>query len=378
LKLTEIQQQEEAAKKQAGGEHHAVDSNQPSLSGRSFQLKNLLGVGGKEKGWTAPSNQQGGASSASLRDIQVEQERLSQEAAAQQPRPTSGPPATPQQLPLSSQWKAPVGQAKSFTEIIEEEKLAAAAAGLSQGGEVVKAAKGGSWAAKAGGSKVLETGIPAAWVAGQAQVSESSDPTPSAAAAAGGKSTARRVVAATPAAASGTGAPKTIQQQPQPAVAAAAKKGASVSASNSDSIVDWSVQQLKRFAGEDKQQRDDPALIEFCLTLKSAVEIREYLADYLGSTPQVPSCLCFTFSLSVSLSPSLCLCLSLSPSVSLPLSVSVSLSPSLSPLSLSISLCVSLCLSLSLSFPRLSVSLCLCLSLVSLSLSLPVSLSLSR
>jgi hypothetical protein len=313
LTLTEIQQQEEAAKKQStSGDQHPSD-NQPS-SVRSFQLKNLLGVGGKEKGWSSSSpNQHAPATSSpsSLRDIQVEQERLSQETAAAQqlsrPAVVSGPPAVAQQpLPLSSQWKAPVGQAKSFTEIIEEEQRLAAAAGASQG-EVTKAPKGGSWAAKAGGSKVLETGIPAAWIAGQSQKSETSDSDPTPA----GAKAARRVAGNTsaPVPASGAGASKA---QPPPATAATKKSSSSAAASpsNSDSIVDWSVQQLKRFAGEDKQQRDDSALIEFCLTLKSAVEIREYLADYLGSTPQVRSSLSFSVPVLTLSVCGLCRCLS--------------------------------------------------------------------
>jgi hypothetical protein len=34
-------------------------------------------------------------------------------------------------------------------------------------------------------------------------------------------------------------------------------------------------------------QSDDLSLIQVCYSMQSAVDIREYLADYLGSTPQV-------------------------------------------------------------------------------------------
>jgi hypothetical protein len=283
LTLTEIQKQEEAAKKQHNSEHQT--ENAPT-SARSFQLKNLLGVGGKEKGWSASSNPSP-QSAASLREIQVEQERISQEVATQQQQhraavaAASGPPASATaqvQLNLSqSQWKSPQqnqGAARlALAEIMEQERLAAAAASASQQNEVKP--KGGSWAAKAGGSKAMDSGIPAAWIAGQSQKpqdSGNSDPTPASAVA--GKS-AKRVAAPAP--------------QPTQAAQQTAKKTPSAAAppSNGDSIVDWSVQQLKRFTSDDKSSTDDLALIEFCLTLKSAVEIREYLADYLGSTPQV-------------------------------------------------------------------------------------------
>lgn len=220
----------------------------------------------------------------------MEQEKLIQETISQ--RAASGPPAAPQQpLPSQSQWKAPVGQgqAKPFAKIIEEEKLAASTSQAE-----VKVAKG-SWAAKAGGSKALESGIPAAWIAGQSQrvESENTDPTPAAAAAVGkGK---RTVVSTTD---SSTPSTSNVVKPTSTTQPAAKKSGTSASTSstvavvpsapsNSDSIVDWSVQQLKRLSSDNKNTTDDLALIEFCLTLKSAVEIREYLADYLGSTPQV-------------------------------------------------------------------------------------------
>jgi hypothetical protein len=303
LKLTEIQQ-EEAAKKQRSPEHpHSQQAdNSPPSSARSFQLKNLLGVGGKEKGWSSSGspNQQ---SAASLREIQVEQERLSQEVATQQQQHRAavvGPPAAaPQPQSNVSQWKSPQQtQSARLAEIMEQERLAAAAAaGASQQNEA-KPIKGGSWAAKAGGSKAMDSGIPAAWIAGQSQRPESGslDPTPAAAAVGAGKSGKRVVTSApSPAQATQQNAKKSSSASTpsQPSVAPAAP-------STGDSIVDWSVQQLRRFTNDNKRESSsDATLIEFCLTLKSAVEIREYLADYLGSTPQV----CLPSPL-----PSLCWC----------------------------------------------------------------------
>lgn len=274
LKLTEIQQ-EEAAKKQHNPDHPNSQTENPPSSVRSFQLKNLLGVGGKEKGWSANSNQ----SAASLREIQVEQEKLSQVAATQQRRAAeNGPPAAPPQPQINlSQWKSPQQiQAARLAEIMEQEKLAAATAGASQQSETKPIR--GSWAAKAGGSKAMDGGIPAAWITGQSQRSDGAnlDPTPAAAA-------GRSVKPVVTSASSAQVLKKSSASTPsQPSVPVAPP-------SSGDSIVDWSVQQLKRFTSDNKSSTDDRALIDFCLTLKSAVEIREYLADYLGSTPQVCS-----------------------------------------------------------------------------------------
>ncbi|CAN0259495.1 unnamed protein product [Discosporangium mesarthrocarpum] len=46
----------------------------------------------------------------------------------------------------------------------------------------------------------------------------------------------------------------------------------------------WASQQLRKITG-----KDDLTLLEFCMSLTDASEIRQYLAAYLGSTPQVSS-----------------------------------------------------------------------------------------
>ena len=47
-------------------------------------------------------------------------------------------------------------------------------------------------------------------------------------------------------------------------------------------MTSWASQQLKRING-----KDDLTLLEFCMSLTDASEIRQYLAAYLGSTPEV-------------------------------------------------------------------------------------------
>lgn len=48
-------------------------------------------------------------------------------------------------------------------------------------------------------------------------------------------------------------------------------------------FAEWSISELKKLSNKN----DHLALIQLCYTLESAVEIREYFAEYLGSTPQV-------------------------------------------------------------------------------------------
>ena len=50
----------------------------------------------------------------------------------------------------------------------------------------------------------------------------------------------------------------------------------------SPDLAEWCSAQLKKINGS-----DDLTLMQFCMSLKSSVEIREYLAQYLGSSPQV-------------------------------------------------------------------------------------------
>ncbi len=47
-------------------------------------------------------------------------------------------------------------------------------------------------------------------------------------------------------------------------------------------------EEMRRWcASHVKKLGADMSLIEFCFTLRDAADIREYLRDYLGSTPQV-------------------------------------------------------------------------------------------
>lgn len=50
----------------------------------------------------------------------------------------------------------------------------------------------------------------------------------------------------------------------------------------SKEVMEWCSSQLRKLNGS-----EDITLLQFCMSLESAVEVREYLAQYLGSTPQV-------------------------------------------------------------------------------------------
>lgn len=56
----------------------------------------------------------------------------------------------------------------------------------------------------------------------------------------------------------------------------------------SPAMASWASQQLKKMNG-----KDDLTLLEFCMSLSDASEIRQYLAAYLGSTPEVRFALSF-------------------------------------------------------------------------------------
>lgn len=89
--------------------------------------------------------------------------------------------------------------------------------------------------------------------------------------------------------------PQQQQQQPIPAKTRAASRektsgsnGANSTATGfggkemSREMAEWCASNLKKINGS-----DDITLMQFCMSLNSAIEIREYLAEYLGSSPQV-------------------------------------------------------------------------------------------
>lgn len=297
--MAEIQQEERtrAEEENSGGNN-------------SNLLKSLLGVssGGKTgtsgKGWGVPVKGNSGA--ASLREIQQEQKVITnQEQAAlllqQQNEAKMRAQHGSGDVDLSfssSQWKSPDSNArssdnkvKSLVDIMQEEASQSSSSGDGYSNSRTPA---NSWAARTSNPKApivnpqkrnvsIPQTVPPSQSKGnqsaptQPQVSVSSVPIPN---------NQREIVA---------GLAKNKDTKPVVSAKKATSKtepstsGIIVSSvkNTGDSLTNWAVDQLKNLNTKNKSSTDDLALIQFCQILESAVEIREYLAEYLGSTPEV-------------------------------------------------------------------------------------------
>lgn len=284
--LVEIQK-EEAKQAALQAEVDAIAEKEQQAA--SVQLKMLLGVGGGGGGtqpgatvpWGGPATSQV-QTAASLREIQHEQLQ-------QAPAPSS---VDSNVANSNSQWKTPhtapvAKQSKSLVEIMNEEALLASQSNT-QSASTTRAAAG-SWAAKTGGVRALESN-PQAWIGSQQELAAEATSAPK---------TSNPVV------------PPTVAKKPDVSnVVEDAWKHAGSSGSNTSAqagssgtgqvksssatkgksthtteLLEWCSSQLQRFGFSNGAE--GMTLIELCLTLSSAVEIREFLADNLGSTPQV-------------------------------------------------------------------------------------------
>uniref|UniRef100_A0A7S3HRN5 GYF domain-containing protein n=1 Tax=Spumella elongata TaxID=89044 RepID=A0A7S3HRN5_9STRA len=231
------------------------------------------------KGWSGAS---GAASGPSLAEIQQQEEAARQrQAQAEASRTQQAAPATtnmsfqlknllgvkaapaPAAASSGPAWgtaaAAPVaatGSKGSLRDIMQQEEV-------SEGVSPVKGASASasaprkplSWAAKAGSSG------PAIFTA----------PVPVAAAPAPRAAPKPVVAAAAPVAAA------------KPVAKTANKEKSDFGGKEmSKDMADWCATQLKRLKGS-----DDLTLVQFCMSLDSAVEVREYLSEYLGSSPEI-------------------------------------------------------------------------------------------
>lgn len=251
----------------------------------------------KGKGWAGAGSAAGAAKlvTASLSDIQQEEARQRERQRAQQEaqQPAGAPLTMSSQLksllgvktsglpvgaaPAPKQWAAagassPVaategsksngGGGKSLREIMQQEQKQQTATPEGSGPSAAPRRQPLSWAAKAG------TGVNA------------TNLLPASITAAVQKDTAVRPVesAAVPVA-------KSAPAKSVPA------NGSGVSSGNdfgghamSREMSEWCSAQLRKITGS---ADDLSALMDFCVSLESASEIREYLSQYLGSSPQV-------------------------------------------------------------------------------------------
>jgi hypothetical protein len=202
----------------------------------SHQLKSLLGVaGGAPAPWTKEATVDSLRGGASLRDIQQQQ--------LVEPRPE------PVQEAVPLKWVAPVPpNSASLRDIMTREHQTQAQ--LEQLGGVARPAH--SWAAKLGGGGI---GLPP-WTA---PAPSQTKPT-----AVSAELKPQVLVPQTSAVTRTGNIPREVQTE----------------SSMPTEMAEYCAGQLQRFNA-------DLTLMEYVYTLESPVDVRAYLAEYLGSTPQV-------------------------------------------------------------------------------------------
>jgi hypothetical protein len=244
------------------------------------------------KGWSAPSNA-GGAQSLAEIQAQEEEQRQRQQSEAARNAPAAAPATSSMSLQLKSllgvksapapaptsggpAWNASSAPAQgkpaaSLRDIMHEENSGRAeesgpATATTAGAPAAR--KPSSWAAKAGGTTFSAPEAPAARPA-------AARTGPTAAAPAAPSPTPARPTASVPSAPTPTPTPKVGAN-------AGKEKSSFGGKEMSPDMATWCTAQLKRLNGS-----DDLTLMQFCMSLDSAAEIRQYLSEYLGSSPAV-------------------------------------------------------------------------------------------
>ncbi|KAL3762335.1 hypothetical protein ACHAWU_003840 [Discostella pseudostelligera] len=274
---------ESEAKARAEAEAKArADAETSSGNNSSAQLKMMLGLGASSSGSeiVAGPPQPESILAPQIAPPEKKQSKKVPQKQEQQLRPAVvSPPTDPEPVVVAAPapaaapaWGgvANVGTKKSMSEIQREEALEAARRAKENGGQ----RSGGGWA------NVAASGGSTAW---------------------GGAAAPPPIVPIIP---EPTTASKAawIKSAPTPAVAAAstAKKSSTANASTTSSkkapdndnfgtngrmtpsLESWCKDQMEKLSGS-----NDLTLIQFCMTLTDAEEIRQYLTAYLGSTGQV-------------------------------------------------------------------------------------------
>jgi hypothetical protein len=251
---------------------------------KSTQLKSVLGLptSPANKGAVWGSSAAPLPSSGSLKDIQEQEEkrRLEEEAAKKQ----SAAAALAQAVAAAPKWAgaaSTVSQAKSasqsLAEIMEQEKAQYQAQNSTAATSSAPAAS--SWAAKAAKSATSTGSYNALAAVAAPKAAPVKIAAPAAAAPAPAKRPGEEVESFW------NFSDQKPTDVPAAPVASKAAKPTTPKASSDgmpSAIADWCKEQLRKM-----NQSDDLSLIQVCYSMQSAVDIREYLADYLGSTPQV-------------------------------------------------------------------------------------------
>lgn len=261
----ERQAKEAAAAQQAAAAAAADNSNGANQS--STQLKMMLGLSSSQQAEQDAQAVEKQVAAKSNNNGNNNQKRAKEPAST----PQAPPPAA---KPVASAWgnagQNATNTRKSMSEIQKEEARRAAVVAMQQGPPVRQSSSG--WA------NVAATAS-GAWAPGAVKPASAAAVVAGGAAPVGGRMVAQPAAARAKAAVmrkGSTGAP--LQRGSVASTTAAEEFGASMS----PDLENWCKDQMNKLNGT-----DDLTLVSFCMTLNDAVEIRQYLTTYLGSTPAV-------------------------------------------------------------------------------------------
>ncbi|CAB9498286.1 GYF domain [Seminavis robusta] len=270
----ERERQEMEAAEAAAAAANVEASNGANQS--SAQLKMMLGLSGDAGGigvaaqppQPAPNAVEQSAEKRRSKADNNNNKNSNNQKRAKEPVPVQQQAPPPAAKPAAPAWGGAATNAttsrKSMSEIQKEEARRAAALAMQQGTQPRQQPSSGWANVAASGSS--------AWTPGTVK--------PSATMAGGGPATAAKTSAQAAARPKQTAveARKPTGQQQRATGTAAEEFGASMS----PALEKWCKDYMKKLNGT-----EDLTLVSFCMTLTDAIEIRQYLTTYLGSTPEV-------------------------------------------------------------------------------------------
>jgi hypothetical protein len=259
-----------------------AEAEAANKSDQSSQLKMMLGlgegssgVGGMIAGPPPPKS----VPEAAVVDVKKKSKKTQQKH--EQPVLASEIPATPAWGVVATVGPN-VGRKKSMSEIQQEEAREAARRAKEQG----YTGNGGSQQS-GGWANVAASGGSTAWK-GAAVVAPAAvvvSPTPTVVVAGLGATAPANAAWIKPTTTTSTPqltAPAPAAKKPSSKKVAAVDNSFGMNGRMAPSLESWCKEQMEKLNGT-----DDLTLIQFCMTLTDRDEIRQYLAAYLGSTPQV-------------------------------------------------------------------------------------------
>lgn len=266
---------EEAAKVAEEERRKAAEAELQQQGDQSAQLKMMLGLGGGSSGIAGPPQQEPEPEPAAVEQPTKKQQKKRAQQKQAQPQQTveKVAPAPEPAAPPAPVWgggTAAASRKKSMSEIQQEEAKEAARRAKEQGGRP----SGGGWA------NIAATGGSTAWggAAAKAPAAAVVSPMPVDA----GVTSTQKInanAAWNMKQAAAASAPTTATKQAQKA---AAVDNFGANGQMTSTMEKWCKDQMQKLNGS-----DDLTLVTFCMTLTDSDEIRQYLAAYLGATPQV-------------------------------------------------------------------------------------------